>query len=310
MKTAVITGIGGFVGKYLAAYLVSQGIAVFGFDRQGTQIIGAKTVTLDLLDPIALKAYIKEIKPDYIIHLAAQSSVKKSWDNPEETKQINIEGTRYLLDAIVKHSPTSKILIVSSAEIYGIPTTVPITEKTPLNPNSPYGESRLEQEKICQEYIKKHNLTLVITRSFPHTGLGQSDQFVCSNFAKQIALIEAGKQEPLLSVGNLDAKRDFSDVRDIVKSYYLLITNPHAQGVYNICSGKSIAIADVLQKLLSYSKNSITVTPDPAKMRPSDIPNMLGSNSKFTALTGWKPEIHFDQTLREMLEWWRKETTK
>ncbi len=308
MKKIVITGIGGFVGEYLAAYFVVQGFSVFGFDRHGATIPNVQAATLNLLDKSAVDSYIKEIQPEYLIHLAAQSSVKKSWDNPEETTKINVEGTKYLLSAITAHSPKCITLIVSSAEIYGTPKEIPLTEKSPINPNSPYGKSRQEQEKLCEEYRQKNNLKIIISRSFPHTGPKQTDQFVCSNFAKQIARIEAEKQEPILSVGNLEARRDFTDVRDIVRAYHLLITNPNANGVYNICSGKSIPIAEILKTLLSYSKKKITIIQDPAKMRPSDIPDLLGSNSKFVQLTGWKPEIPFDQTLKEMLNWWRKET--
>ncbi len=309
-KKVIITGGGGFVGKYLSQYLVEQGFVVYGFDRHGSDIPNITTVIIDILDKEKVDKYIQQISPTHLIHLAAQSSVKKSWDNPTQTISINVEGTRNILESITLHTPKCTVLIISSAEIYGTPKILPITEQTPINPNNPYAESRKQQEELCQNFITKNKLNLIIARSFPHTGAGQSDQFVCSNFAKQIALIEANQQPPILTVGNLEAKRDFTDVRDVVRAYHLLITTPHTSGVFNVCSAKSIPISSILSTLQTFSTSKITIKQDPDKMRPSDIPNMVGSNTKLQQATNWKPIIPINQTLQEILHYWRNEILK
>ncbi len=309
----IISGVGGFVGAYAAKYFLSQNFDVFGFDRHGSTISHPTTRVIDLLDQMAVEKFIEEVKPTHFLHLAAQSSVKKSWDEPQQTHNINVQGTKNILDSIHLHTPQCIILIISSAEIYGIPQKIPITETTPLNPSNPYATSRLKQEELCKTYHHQHHLKIIIARSFPHTGPGQIDQFVCSNFAKQIALIEAKQQPPILSVGNLEAKRDFTDVRDIVKAYHLLITHQHIitstsenhLPIYNVCSGISLAISDILTQLLNFSNIKIIIEQDSNKIRPSDIPNLLGDNTKLVQSIGWKPLIPIEQTLQEILNYWR-----
>ena len=306
MKKYLISGISGFVGKYLADFLTKKNYEVSGFDRKGSIIPKVNISKIDILDKEAVKNFIKEIKPDYIIHLAAQSSVKKSWDNPEETITINVEGTRNLLEGVIAAGivPQCKILIVTSAEIYGVPKEVPIKESHPLSPSSPYGESRLKQEELIEDYRKK-GIHITVSRSFPHTGPGQSDQFVCSSFSRQIAEINLGKQEPIIKVGNLEAIRDFTDVRDIIEAYHLILTK-ELKGTYNICSGKGIKIDDMLQTLIKLSDKQIEIEQDPSRDRPSDIPILIGDNSKFCEETGWKPNIPFEQTLGDLFAYWKR----
>ncbi len=308
MKRCLITGVRGFVGRYLAEFLREKGYEIYGFDRTGAVIPGTTVRKVDLLHQEAVADFVQHVKPDLIFHLAAQSSVKKSWDNPAATMAVNVEGTKNLLKAVISAElvQSCTILVVSSAEIYGIPTFVPITEHHPLHPTSPYGESRWEQEKIIQEYREKHNLKIILCRSFPHTGPGQATDFVCSNFAFQIAQIEAGNQEPILRVGNLDAERDFTDVRDVVKAYYLLSTSV-TQGTYNVCSGKVMSIASILKNLMGQSKVAITVEQEASRMRPSDIPILLGDNTLLRQTVSWEPAIPFTQTLTELLDYWRKQ---
>ncbi len=309
---SLITGISGFVGRHLAQFLHEQGHEVFGFDRSGAEVPHAKAWKADILEYGAVADIMQKCKPDFIFHLAAQSSVKKSFDDPAMTFRVNVEGTKNLLDAVVAAGivETCRLLIVSSADVYGIPLEVPIKETHVLNPVSPYGKSKLEQEKLAQEYNGKFGMSFVITRSFPHTGPGQSADFVCSSFAQQIALIEAGRQEPVIKVGNLDAERDYTDVRDVVRAYHTLLcetnTAVDTPGVFNVCSGRGRKIADVLHMLLALSKKEVTVETDPARMRPSDIPALVGDNAKLRSATGWKPEIAFEQTIHDLLEWWRK----
>ncbi|HIH11105.1 TPA: GDP-mannose 4,6-dehydratase [Candidatus Woesearchaeota archaeon] len=304
--TCLVTGIGGFVGSYLADFLHQQGWTVIGFDRSGKEIPNTITHKIDLLDKDNVYSLVQKINPQYIIHLAAQSSVKVSWDKPEETININVEGTRILLDAVIHAGiqNTCKLLVVSSAEIYGPPQQVPMNEDHSLNPINPYGQSRLQQEQLINEYIQKKNLQIIIARSFPHTGPGQLPTFACPSFAQQIVHIEQGKQESIINVGNLDAQRDFTDVRDVVKAYYLLLTKVNF-GVFNVCSGHAVAMKDILQQLLHESTKAITIQQDPARMRPSDIPILVGSNTKIHQATGWKPIIPLSQTLRDILNSWR-----
>ena len=307
MKRCLITGVSGFVGRYLAEFLREKGYEVYGFDRTGAVIPGATVQKVDLLQKEAVADFVQQVKPDFIFHLAAQSSVKKSWDDPAATMAVNVEGTRNLFQAVIsaKIDQSCITLVVSSAEIYGIPASVPITENHPLHPTNPYGESRLEQEKLIQEYREKWNLAIILCRSFPHTGPGQATDFVCSNFAFQIAQIEAGNQESVLRVGNLDAERDFTDVRDVVNAYYLLSAKGK-QGTYNVCSGKVMSIASILKSLLQRSTVAITVEQEASRMRPSDIPILLGDNTLLRKTVAWEPSILFTQTLTELLDYWRK----
>ncbi|MBU0457637.1 MAG: GDP-mannose 4,6-dehydratase [Nanoarchaeota archaeon] len=301
----LVTGISGFVGGYLTEFLIKKGYEVYGIDQSGNLVKGAEVLQADILDKEKVFKIIKDVRPNQIIHLAAQSSVRRSWDNPELTQKVNVDGTRFLLDAVREAEINSRILIVTSAEIYGVPNGILITENHSLKPVNPYGESRLKQEKLIEEYKEEYNMDIVISRSFPHMGPKQLNKFVCSSFAYQIAMIESGKQEPVLKVGNLEAVRDFTDVRDIVKAYYLLI-NSDSNGVYNICSGNGISISEVLKALLCFSNRKINVKQDPNKMRPSDIPVMVGNNSKFVNLTDWIPIIPIEETLKNLLDYWRK----
>ncbi len=298
-----ITGVSGFVGPYLARNLLESGHTVSGIDREGGEIAGCKVISCDLLDKKRVFEIVAAEKPDTVFHLAAQSSVPRSWEIPELTKKINVEGTRNLLDAVIAAGISPKILIVSSAQIYGVPEKLPITEKTPLNPQSPYAESRVEQELLVQQYSNK--LKFFISRSFNHTGPGQPPTLVCPEFAKQIADIEKGKSAPVISVGNLESKRDFSDVRDVVSAYLLIVEKGVAGEVYNVCSGKAYSAKDVLDMLLSMSKVKVEIQPDPAKLRKKDVSVLFGSYEKLKRQTSWAPQISFKQTLKDVLEYWR-----
>jgi GDP-4-dehydro-6-deoxy-D-mannose reductase len=301
---AFITGINGFVGKHLSDFLLSKGFEIIGTDL-ADRFDGNPEVRynkLDVLDSDKINGIINESKPDIIFHLAGFSSVKKSFEMPEICTKINVIGTKNLLDAIIKARINPRILIISSADVYGIPKSLPIKETDKLNPISPYAESRKEQEELCRRYTQ---LKIIISRSFPHIGPGQQPIFVASDFAKQIAEIEKGKKEPVIKVGNLEIKRDFTDVRDVVRAYLLAVKEGEAGQTYNICSGKAYSIKDMLDKLLSFAKAKIKIAQDISRMRESDIPVLQGDNSKFRKKTGWKPEIDFDKTLKDILNYWR-----
>jgi len=290
---AVITGGAGFVAKFLREELEKTGTSVIGID-----IVSGSDRIIDITDRACVFELIEEIRPDIVFHLAAQASVKKSWDEPELTKKINVDGTRNILDAMKTSVPESKIVAISSAEVYGIPERLPITEEMELKPTSPYGKSKVSQEEV----VRNSGISYVILRSFPHTGPGQADMFVCSNFAKQIVDLE--EKGGVIKVGNLEAKRDFTDVRDIVRAYTVAAIK--CSGVYNICSGVSYSIKEILDKLVNLATAHIAVETDETRLRKNDIPNLVGDNSKFCNETGWKPQIGINDTLKDMLDYWRK----
>lgn len=303
----LITGIDGFVAPFLAR-LEKDTNEVYGtYLKEPVREKGIHYIFLDLLDRNLFKKIIQQIKPERIYHLAGFSSVADSWKNPEMAMKINAEGTRNLLDAVAATEINPRILIVSSADVYGSSQDMPLTELHPLNMQSPYGKSKIEQEKIILSYKTQE---VIIARSFNHTGPGQEPKFVCSAFAKQVALIEAGKIEPIILHGNLDVKRDFSDVRDVVRAYKLLAEKGKAHEVYNVCSGKIFSLHEILNTLISMSDAEIEKKLDPERIRQTDISVLVGDNSKLIYATGWSPKIDFKQTLKEILDYWRKKVSE
>ena len=244
---------------------------------------------------------------DRIYHLAAISSVHKSWEAQDFVIRVNLYGWLNLLEAVQEFCPAARVLMVSSGEVYGIvpEEQQPVREFQPLRPINPYADTKAAQELFSYQYIHRYQLPIVIVRPFNHTGPCQSPNFVCSDFAKQIAEIEQGKREPVISVGNLEARRDFSDVRDIVRAYHLALEKCPVGAPVNIASGKAWAIQNVLETLLQFSKVPIEVRQDPDRLRPSDVPLMLGDYSLLQEHTGWQPEIAFKETLLNVLEYWR-----
>ncbi len=316
MKKVLITGITGFVGKHLASHLLAQNTyKVVGTYRSesGLGTLGdiKEQITLkqlDLHDAEAVESLILSEKPDYIFHLAAQASSAKSFSIPVETLTNNIISEFSLLDTLRKHSLQHiRVLIISTGEIYGIVKAedVPVDEDTPFRPATPYAVSKLAQDYLSLQYYLAYQLDIVRLRPFNHVGPGQREGFVVADFAKQIAEIEKGKKEPIIFVGNLEAKRDFTDVRDMVKAYALALQKGKAGEVYNIGSGKSYKIDDILQTLLSFSSKKITVTIDPARIRPVDVPEIRCDFQKFHTITGWEPAIVFEKTLQDVLDYWR-----
>lgn len=312
---ALITGITGFVGSHLAELLLSKGYEVWGIARwrSGVENIEhiksrLKIIEADLNDAHSFYNAIQKIKPDEIYHLAAQSFVPTSWVAPADTIKTNVIGTINLFEAIRKAGIDPKIQVACSSEEYGLvkPDEVPIKETHPLRPLSPYGVSKIAQDMLSFQYFKSYGLKIVVTRGFNHSGPRRGEVFVCSNFAKQIAEIEKGLREAKIKVGNLEAVRDFTDVRDMVKGYNLALEKGIAGERYNICSGKGYKIKEVLDMLLKMADKEIKIEEDPERMRPSDVPILIGDNSKFRKQTGWKPEIPFDKTLKDLLDYWRE----
>lgn len=287
----LITGISGFVGPYLKNTL--KGHEVIGVDRHSAEYV------CDLLDKDKVFEIISIIKPEVIIHLAGQSSVKKSYSDPNLTREINVFGTKNLLDAVVNAKISPKILIVSSSEVYGTLNRAAL-ETDKYHPENPYAKSRVEQEELALSY----DLPIIIARSYSHTGPGQNPNFVFSSFTKQIVEIENGDKKQLL-VGNLSVKRDFSDVRDIVNAYRLLIEKGKTKQVYNVCSSVAKSLSEYIDYLKSISKVEFEVKIDKTRLRPTDIPLVLGDNNKLKKETGWDSKYSFEQTLKEMLDYWR-----
>jgi len=318
-KRALITGITGFVGSHLAELLLKKGYLVYGIARWRSRMDNIEhllddiiLVQADLTDPHSIKDAIKKVNPDKIFHLAAQSYVPASWEMPVETMQVNVIGTVNLLEAvkeIYRYQFKDPIIhIAGSSEEYGLvkPNEIPIKETNPLRPLSPYGVSKVAEDLLGQQYHMSYALATVITRAFNHTGPRRGDVFVCSNFAKQIALIEKGKQKPIIYHGNLEAKRDFTDVRDMVEAYYLATEKCEYGTPYNVCSEKAYSIREILEILLSMANKKIKLVVDEDRMRPSDVPLLLGDCSKFRKTTGWSPKIPIEKTLIDLLNYWRE----
>ncbi len=314
-KRALITGIAGFVGSHLAELLIQEGYEIHGLCRPRSKMDHIESISgklhledADLLDSHSLYTTLSRIKPDYIFHLAAQSFVPTSWVSPSVTLEVNIVGSANLFEAVRQADIDPVIQIACSSEEYGLvhEDEVPITENNPLRPLSPYAVSKVAMDYLGYQYYQSYKVKIVRTRGFNHTGPRRGETFAESNFAKQIAMIEKGKQDPVIHVGNLDAKRDYTDVRDMVRAYLLAVQKCDPGDVYNICTGKAIRIGDMLDMLLSYSKIKVDVKPDPSRMRPSDVPVLIGDNSKFVAKTGWKDTVPFEKTMEDLLNYWRE----
>lgn len=263
----------------------------------------------DLLDAGSMHTMLSDIKPDYIFHLAAQSYPHTSFISPVDTLNTNILGVARLLEAVKMHCPEAIVHVCSSSEVFGrVPKEfVPIKEETPFHPASPYAISKAGTDLVGSYYAEAYGLRTMMTRMFTHTGPRRGDVFAESTFAKQIALIEADRVEPVVKVGNLDSMRTFADVRDAVRAYHMLVTvNPITGGVYNIGGAHSCTVGDMLETLLSYStKKEIKVEVDPERLRPIDADLQVPDWSKFSSHTGWSPEIPFETTMRDLLEYWR-----
>ncbi len=315
----LITGATGFVGTHLCEYLLSQ-----GHDIHGTYIYPQeverfpehlrRNITLhscDLSEMEQVKQMLCNASYDRVYNLAAISSVHQSWNKGQElVLKVNLYGWLNLLEGLRSCSPNARILMVSSGEVYGIvpPEKQPTTESEPLRPINPYADSKAAQEMFCYQYIHRYQSQIVIVRPFNHTGPRQSPDFVCPDFARQIAEIEAGRREPVMSVGNLDARRDFSDVRDIVRAYALALEHCPIGTPINVASGSAYSVQHVLDTLLSLSRVPIEVRRDPARMRPSDTTLMLGDATLLRHHTGWKPEIPLEETLAGVLAYWRTQS--
>jgi GDP-4-dehydro-6-deoxy-D-mannose reductase len=314
---ALITGITGFAGSHLAEYLLAEQpqVEVGGTYRWRSRMdniahLGERIrlFEADLRDYVAVHRMLERARPDVIFHLAAQSFVPASWTAPHETLMTNIGGQTHLFEALRILGLDPVIHIACSSEQYGLvlPAEIPITETNPLRPLSPYAVSKVGQDLLAYQYFQSYGVKAVRTRGFNHTGPRRGEVFVSSNFAKQLADIEAGHQEPVIRVGNLDAVRDFTDVRDMVRAYWLAVERGRPGEAYNVASGRGITIREVLDRLLALSDARVQIEVDESRLRPSDVQVLIGDSSKFREDTGWEPRIPLEQTLRDLLDYWRE----
>lgn len=322
----LVTGAAGFVGSHLLEFLIQRGHQDETWGGDGLELWAADRWyarrsniahlegmiafrEFDMTDGMSARLLIREARPDRIFHLAAQSFVPTSWKAPEDTIRTNVIGELNLLEAVRDEGLNPRIQIACSSEEYGLvsPDELPITEKNELRPLSPYAVSKVAQDLLGYQYFKSYGMRIVRTRAFNHTGPRRGEQFATSAFAKRIVEIEAGLSPAVIKVGNLEAERDFTDVRDMVRGYWLALDKGEPGEVYNLCSGNAVPMLMVLEILLSLSTrgSEITVTQDPALMRPSDVPVLKGSFEKFAKATGWQPKIPLKKTLKDLLEYWR-----
>jgi GDP-4-dehydro-6-deoxy-D-mannose reductase len=331
----LITGITGFVGGYLAKALARSGEdggmpeapAIFGTSYpQAPPADAGNIFFLDLRVESDVTGIVRRTRPDWVFHLAAVTNVRSSWQARRETLETNVLGTHNLLEAIRLEAPRARVLFVSSSDVYGVAAEgdAPLAEDRPFRVTNPYAYSKAAGEMMCGFYERIEGLDIVIVRQFPHTGPGQAPDFVCADWARQVVRIERGDSEPVLRVGNLDVRRDFSDVRDVVEAYVALMRKGRRGEVYNVCSGRAIALRDILDFLVgeaggegaagatapgahaagvgaAHPPPAIRVEVDPAKLRKTDVPFLVGDNRKIVAETGWSPLIPIAKTLRDLL---------
>ena len=321
MKKALITGVTGFAGSHLAEYLLAEhpDVEVHGTYRWRSRRENIRGVEGqiqlhegELRDYSSMRSVLEKVRPDYIFHLAAQSFVPSSWTGPNDTLTTNISGQTNLFEAIRHLELDPVIQIACSSEEYGLVRSdeTPIKETNPLRPLSPYAVSKVGQDLLAYQYFQSYGLKVVRTRGFNHTGPRRGPVFVTSNFARQIAAIEAGLQPPVIRVGNLEAVRDFTDVRDMVRAYWLAVAKGKPGEVYNIATGFGITIQELLDRLLTMSTATVRTEVDPDRLRPSDVEILIGDSSKFRRDTGWEPLVPLEKTLSDILDYWRRHLAK
>jgi GDP-4-dehydro-6-deoxy-D-mannose reductase len=292
----LVTGAGGFAGSYLVERLTASGTNVVGWTRQD----------VDLLDRPAVRDRIRELRPSAIYHCAGAPHVGQSWGDTARPLRNNVLATHCLLDAVRRAGIQCRVLVTGSAAVYRA-ASEPIGEDAPLAPASPYALSKLAQEQLAVRAVDEDGIEILVTRSFNHTGPRQAPSYAAPTLARQIALIEAGHAEPVIRVGNLDARRDLTDVRDTVRAYELLMASGRVGVPYNVCSGVAYAIREILEGLRARVRVPLQIEIEPARLRPHDVPVLVGDHTRLRADTGWVPEISFERMLDDLLDYWRHE---
>lgn len=328
MTRALITGITGMVGSHLAEYLlINTDWDIHGMCRWRSPLDNIQSLVprindknrvylhyADLRDTISIQDMVKKVRPDYVFHLAAQSYPRTSFESPTDTLNTNVEGTVRVLEALRENTPEAIIHVCASSEVFGRVSqeNLPIDEECAFHPASPYAISKVGTDLVGRFYAEAYDMMVMTTRMFTHTGPRRGDVFAESTFAKQIAMIEKGYIEPVVKVGNLDSLRTIADVRDAVRAYYMLVTiNPIPGEYYNIGGDFSLSIRDLLKTLISYStlQDEIRIEVDPDRLRPIDADLQVPNIDKFTKHTGWRPEISYEKTMHDLLNYWREKVT-
>lgn len=311
---ALVTGVAGFAGGHLARHLLDRGYTVAGIrqpgDRhrpEGSPQLDVEIREADVLDATSVAKIVSDFKPDAIFHLAAFSNPESSWANARRALETNIIGSHNVLQAALETGTRPRVLLVGSAQQYGLVPEgeQPIREDRPQRPLTPYGVSKSAQEVLGLRFFLAEELPVFLVRSFNHTGPSQESSYVCSSLARQVAEIEAGRREPTMRVGNLSARRDFSDVRDIVRGYREILERGKPAAPYNICRGEAFSIEEILETLRELCKAKVAVEVDATRYHGVDAPLLLGDNTKLRSEVGWKPEIELKQTLADLLSYWR-----
>jgi GDP-4-dehydro-6-deoxy-D-mannose reductase len=306
VAVVLVTGAGGFAGSYLLELLESSR-EVVGWSRSappGALNALAEWERVDLLDRRRVRDAIRELRPDAVYHLAGVTHVAESWNDTAKPLAGNVLATHYLFDALRRAAVPCRVLVTGSATVYA-PSDRPITEDGAIAPASPYALSKLAQEQLALHAMREDGLDVIVTRSFNHTGPRQTPSFVAPSMARQIALIERGALEPTIRVGNLEARRDLSDVRDVVRAYEALMNAGTPGSVYNVASGQGRTIGSILDALVSRARVPLRIETDPGRLRAQDTPALVGDSTRLHQATGWQPEISFDRTMDDLLEYWR-----
>jgi GDP-4-dehydro-6-deoxy-D-mannose reductase len=313
-RRVLVTGGSGFVGRHLLALLAPEGASILawgGPGPDGTPFVepadtpGVTWLQVDVLDARGVEAAVASAPPDFVYHLAGAAQVGGSWDRAGETLAVNLAGTHHLLEALRRHAPAARVLVSGSALVYR-PADRALREDDPVGPVSPYGLSKLAQEMLALRAWQDDGQPVVVTRSFNHLGPGQTPAFFAPSVARQVAAVEAGRQPPVIEVGNLEARRDLMDVRDTVRAYRALMTDGRPGRIYNVCAGRAYRVGDLLEGLVARAGTPITVRVDPARLRPNDAPLVLGDASRIRTEVGWTAEVPIERTLDDLLDDWRR----
>ena len=306
--TALVTGAAGFVGPHLARALAGCGARVHGLgnDPPRGELPLEGWHAADLRDPEALASVLTAVRPDFVVHLAGQSSAARSFERPIETFEINALGTWNLLEAVRRVAPRARTLVIGTSEVYGPqPEGSRVSEAAPFRPVSPYALSKAAADAFAELAGERHGLDVVRTRSFGHSGPGQGPRFSVPSWAQQVAAIEAGDAEPVIRVGNLEVTRDLSDVRDVARAYVALLERGRSGETYNVCRGAGVKLAEVVKMLVGRARVRVGIEVDPGRVRAADVVYLVGDPSKIERETGWRAEIELERTLDEVLEEWR-----